>query len=306
MLTAEQKEARKVGVGGSDVAAILGLSKWKTPLEVYLEKVGELESRNDEEYGQIEDKVDSIHFGNVLEEVVADEFSRRNDMKVVRKNAMIHHKQHDFMLANIDRNILKVDAGLECKTSGAFMVSDWGPSGTDEFPDYYLTQCVHYMNCTGFSGWYLAVLIGGNQYRQYYVEQDDELAEMVLQGVKDFWKRVTDRDRPDYDFTHRSTKDLINRLYPGTNGETIHLPGNLVHWQKVREEAAARIKEDTAVVDACKNRISAAMGESAVGIIDDLGLQYKRRKVNKKEFVSPATSYIDMRSSKYTPPAEDS
>ncbi len=298
-LTAEQKEARKAGVGGSDVAAILGLSKWKTPLEVYLEKVGELESSNDKEYGEIEDKVDAIHFGNVLEDVVADEFSRRNDMKVVRKNDMIHHKQHDFMLANIDRNILKVDAGLECKTAGAFMVTDWGPSGTDEFPEYYLTQCVHYMNVTESSGWYLAVLIGGNQYRQYYVEQDAELSEMVVKGVQDFWQRVVDRAPPDYDFTHRSTRDLIDRLYPGTNNKTIHLPENLVHWQKVREEAAARIKEDTAVVNACKNRIAATMGENACGIIEGAGIQYKRRKVNKKEFTVAPSSYFDIRASKW-------
>lgn len=300
MLTAEQKEARKSGVGGSDVAAILGLSKWKTPREVYLEKIGELEADNDEEYGEVEDKVDSIHFGNVLEDVVADEFSRRNDLKVRRRNNILLHPKYEYMLANIDRDIVKVDAGLECKTAGAFMVTEWGPSGTDEFPDYYLTQCVHYMNVTGKNNWYLAVLIGGNQYRQYYVEQDNELAEMVLQGVKDFWKRVEDRDPPDYDFTHRSTKDLINRLYPGTNGETIHLPENLVHWQKVREEAAARIKEDVAVVDACKNRIAAAMGDAAVGIIKDCGIKYTRKKVNKKEYTVSATSYIDMRSSKWS------
>jgi putative phage-type endonuclease len=302
MLTEEQHIVRKSGVGGSDIAAIMGISRYKTARDIYEQKVSEEVPK--EEVGSVMDRADVLHFGNELEDLVATEFSRRNDLKVQRKNDVIRHPQYDFMLANIDRRVLTVKAGLECKTSNQFMVSDWGPSGTDEVPHEYRLQCEHYMNCTTWPEWYLAVLIGGNQYRQYYIQQDDELSELVLQGVKNFWAHVEAKEPPELDWNHRSTKPLLEKLYPGTNGQTIFLPDNLVHWQRVKDEAEARIKEDEAVVTAAKNRILAAMGENSIGVILGCGVKYTRKKIEKKEYVSPASSYMDFRKSKYTPSKE--
>ena len=109
MLTTEQLEARKAGIGGSDAAAIMGLSPWKTATEVYLEKRGEIAPEN------IDDK-EVVIFGNLLEDVVAGEYARRNNVKVERRNDMFKHAKHPFMLANIDRKVVGVKKGLECKT----------------------------------------------------------------------------------------------------------------------------------------------------------------------------------------------
>ena len=68
---------RKLGIGGSDVAAVLGLSAFRTPTDVYLDKIGEAEPRQ---------ATDSMHFGQLLEAVVAKEFARRTGMKVQRVN----------------------------------------------------------------------------------------------------------------------------------------------------------------------------------------------------------------------------
>lgn len=292
MLTPEMIEARKKGIGGSDVAAILGLSKWQTSHGLYLEKRGEIPDDPQEES-------EVMHWGNVLEDVVAKEFERQNNLKVRKRNQHFTHKEYPFLMANIDRSVDGLKAVLECKTAGQFMVSDWGESGSEQFPDYYRVQLEHYMNVMGYKQGYLGVLIGGNQYRQYYIEQDQELSEMIIQACVEFWARVESGKPPEIDYDHRTTADMLKKLHSGTNGEIIHLPDQIQPWVDVMEQAKATAKEAESVVDACKNRIAEAMGDAAVGIVPDGDYQFKRSLTKRKESIMAATEYMVMRGSKY-------
>lgn len=182
MIEQSQEEfalARRSGIGGSDVAAVLGLSKWKTPYDLYLEKTGVT----------IEDpsKAEFFHFGHVLEDVVANEFSRRNALKVQRRNVMFRHPLHPELIGNIDRRV--VGGGvLECKTADKYTASLWDADGGDKVPPYYLCQVMHYLHVTGERKGYLAVLIGGNEYRQYKIDYDAELAELMATKCVEFWR----------------------------------------------------------------------------------------------------------------------
>ena len=171
--------ARRSGIGGSDVAAVLGLSKWKTPYDLYLEKTGVT----------VEDssKAELFHFGHVLEDVVANEFSRRNALKVQRRNVMFRHPQHPELIGNIDRRV--VGGGvLECKTADKYTASLWDVTDGDKIPPYYLVQVMHYLHVTGERIGWLAVLIGGNEYRQYRIDYDKELAELMAAKCVEFWR----------------------------------------------------------------------------------------------------------------------
>ena len=287
-------EARRAGIGGSDVAVLLGLSPWKTPVELYYEKRGEWTPED------ISDKP-AVHFGNILESVVADEYAARNNVKVERRNNMLQHPTLPFMLANIDRKVVGQNKGLECKTADANTKRSWGEQGTDAVPDYYRVQCEHYMIITGYPLWDLAALIGGNDYRDYQIEQDKDLSELIIEQCTKFWERVQKGLEPDIDFSHPKTGDLLKRLYPGTNGQTVELDEKMLHWHQVMTEARALEREYKQVADGCKNRILAALGENAVGIIPGANYQYKRSEVKKKEYVVEASSYIQMRGSKYQP-----
>lgn len=172
-------EARRSGIGGSDVAAILGLSKWRTPLDVYNSKVLEV-PENDE-------MSDAMHFGIVLEDVVAQEFSRRTGKKVQRRNKVYKHKDYPELLANIDRYVIAERAGLECKTSSAWMADQWGESGTDQVPIPYLLQCTHYMSVTGMKKWWVSALIGGNDFRWYPIPYNEDMANHVIEKCREFW-----------------------------------------------------------------------------------------------------------------------
>ena len=157
------KEARKSGIGGSDVASIMGLNKYSSPLEVWLIKTGKQEAPD------LSDK-QAVEWGNILEDVVADKFKADHfsEYKVFRKNAMLVSKERPWAFANLDRYIIDRDGRrgvLEIKTAGLYRADDWD----DGVPLYYLTQVTHYLDVTGFDFAMVAVLIGGQDYREYYL-----------------------------------------------------------------------------------------------------------------------------------------
>ncbi|WP_018694331.1 YqaJ viral recombinase family nuclease [Algicola sagamiensis] len=171
---------RSLGIGGSDVGAILGVNKYKTPYQVWLEKTGRAEP---------EDLSDNerVHFGNVLEDTVAQEYSRRTGCKVQRRNKPFIHAEMPWLRANLDRVVVGEKKVLECKTAGAFAMADWGEAGTDEVPESYLLQVTHYMYVLGWNKADLAVLVGGNEFRIYCFDLDEELADFIQQKLQSFW-----------------------------------------------------------------------------------------------------------------------
>ncbi|EGO8273418.1 endonuclease, partial [Enterococcus faecalis] len=91
----EWLEDRRKGIGGSDVATILGLNQYKSAYQLWLEKTGQVELKDTES--------EPAYWGNVLEEVVAKEFQERTGKKVRRRNQVFEHSLHPFLRANIDR-----------------------------------------------------------------------------------------------------------------------------------------------------------------------------------------------------------
>lgn len=175
----EWREERRKGVGGSDVAAILGISAYSSPYRVWLDKV----------YG-IHDDISgkpAVEWGNILEPVVADHYAEMHpDVNVVEPDFMLRSKDRPWAQASLDRYVLDPKRGmgvLEIKTAGARRSSDWD----DGVPVYYLTQVMHYLSVTGCRYADVAVLIGGQDYREYTVEWDDADASTVIRAVDSFW-----------------------------------------------------------------------------------------------------------------------
>ena len=223
---------RMTGIGGSDVAAILGLSKWRTPYRVWEEKTGRKKA---------EDGKELFHFGNVLEQVVADEFSARRGVKVQRRNQMFRSEKHPELVANIDRYI--VGGGvLECKTADKFTRHLWGDSASDDVPEYYLTQVQHYMNVTGWHEGYLAVLIGGNEYRDYEIPYDAELAEYCAARCSEFWNNYVVKDVP----PPLTASDDLSNAFNWVSGSTITATPEIETLvQKIKELKSAKKEAET-------------------------------------------------------------
>ena len=176
-------DARRTGIGGSDVAAILGLSKWKTPLQVYQEKRGELLSDQPDN--------DAMRWGRYLEPVVRQAYADATGHEVRVLDQMVRHPRYDFMLANLDGYVLPHNGPrrvFEAKTARA--ADGWGKPGSDQVPQQYLLQVQHYLAVTGFVVADVAVLIGGSDFRIYEVPEDRELQDMLCDACAEFWERV--------------------------------------------------------------------------------------------------------------------
>lgn len=180
MLSPEQIQARHASIGGSDIGAVLGVNQYRSALDVFNEKTGRVMPAD------LSDN-QRVHFGNVLEDIVAQEYGRRHGVNVRRRNLTTRHSSTPWMTANIDRSVDGERKVLECKTADAWTYKNWGPDGTDQVPDSYLLQCAWYMSVLGYDLADLAVLIGGNDFRTYYFERDHDLEEMVVRKAGEFW-----------------------------------------------------------------------------------------------------------------------
>jgi putative phage-type endonuclease len=167
---------RRKGIGGSDVAAILGLSKWTSPVEVWLDKLGRLPPK---------EETPAMRWGSLKEPLILDEFSRATGMEVRRGLPMQASEDHPFMLATIDGLVEDRQAIVEAKT--AMFAEGWGEPGTAEIPAYYLTQVTHYMAVTGAVVAFVPVLIGSSDFRIYEVERDESLIADLVEAERSFW-----------------------------------------------------------------------------------------------------------------------
>ena len=174
-------------IGGSDMPIIMGLSSYKTPYQLYLEKIGKSESN---------DTTELQHWGKIIEPAIINEFSRRNDLRV-ESRATIHHKEHDFLRANLDGFIPEENAVLEVKCSSFFMKDTWGDEGSDHIPMTYLVQVAFYCALADADCAHIAVLIGGNEYRQYKYNRDMQIEQVILDAAIEFWNRIETLSPPE-------------------------------------------------------------------------------------------------------------
>lgn len=180
---AEWLKLRQIGIGGSDVAALLGLSKWRTPLDVYNSKIEEPEETDNA----------SMEWGRRLEPVIRQKYAEAVGMDVTVPGVMYQHPEYEFMIADVD-GIREDGRIVEIKT--ARTQQGWGEEGTDEIPDYYKTQVQHYMTVLGATSCDVAVLIGASDFRIYTVESDPELESLLIESEADFWHNHVEAQLP--------------------------------------------------------------------------------------------------------------
>jgi putative phage-type endonuclease len=181
MLTKEQKEWRLNHVTGSDVGTICGVNPWGNVVELWQEKLGLREAEDISENPRVK-------AGIYLEPVVAKWFEDETGKKVFEDHNSLVHKEHEFMGAHIDRRVEGESAILECKTAG--FSQGWGEQGDNTIPDSYLCQVAHYVSVCDVERAYIAVLIGGNDFRWYTYERNLKLEKTLIERCKAFWNCV--------------------------------------------------------------------------------------------------------------------
>lgn len=227
---------RRKSIGGSDAAGIIGLSRWSSPYTVWADKTGRIPDKPDTE---------AMRIGRDLEDYVARRWCEATGKRCRRKNAILYNRLYPFAHADIDREVVGEDAGLECKTTSAMNVRKFQDV---EFPEEYYAQCVHYLAVTGFSRWYLAVLVFGRGFYVYTLERDQAEIEALMQAERTFWQYVKTDSPPPVD-GGMPTTEAIQTIYAESSGQSIQLFGReaaLREWESLKrqnQQISRRIRE---------------------------------------------------------------
>ena len=298
----EWREHRHQGIGGSDVSAILGINKWRTALQVYMEKTKQWEPDDLSEN-------QAVHFGHKLEQIVADEFAERTGWKVKKCNYVLQHPHHEFMRANIDREITHPERGrgvLECKTTSAWNKDEW--SG-EHVPEAYMVQVQHYLAVTGYNFAYIAVLIGGNSYDHWLIERDDELIAMIIAAEENFWHNHIKAGVPPAINYSLDGSEILDRLYPAAEAvdKQVDIVGDRATELLNKIWAAQQeVKELKAEEEAAKNELKDYMQQYEIGVHEGAKITWRAPK--PKEAIDEAelqAKYPEVWSElKYTKPAK--
>jgi len=265
---------RKTGIGGSDAAAAVGLSPYKSMLELWLEKTGrdaELEKPDPN------DTTHPVFWGTLLEPIVAAAYTQQTGNKVRKVNAVLRHPTVPFMLANLDREVVGVPGVqiLECKTAGEFGSRLW----KDGVPEYVQLQVQHQLAVTGKQAGDVAVLLCGQQLAVHRIERDDELIARLIELEARFWRYVESDTPPPADGSDSADRAL-RCLYPRDAGSSIdftedrNLSAVFADLVSVRADIETREQLEAKL----KQSLQQAMGEASKALFETGSVTYKRSK----------------------------
>lgn len=269
----EWLKLRQRGVGGSDAASILGINKWKSAFELYIDKID----------GSKEINSEIMYWGNVLEDVVAKEFTRRTGKKVRRNNKVLQSREYPWMIANLDREVVGERAVLECKTTSAYNKDAWED---DKIPANYIIQVQHYLAVTGYTKAYIAVLIGGQRFVWKEIPRDETIIDILINEESNFWNNHVLKEIPPAIDGSDSASKYINEKYSQTTDKEVPLSSEYdskikeMHLLKEEEKALkTQIKE-------IENSIKNELQENIYGYTKEYDISWKpitSNRVNSKK-----------------------
>jgi putative phage-type endonuclease len=257
---------RAAFLGGSDIGAILGVSKHRSAMDVWLEKTGKKVDRNDSF---------ALRFGSFAESFVANEYAILTGEKLVDHPHGLIHPKYSFCVGHIDRfildnrdlplfttdGVLNAKKLLECKTANHYSQSDWGEAGTDAIPLPYLCQCLWYLGITDLAEIDIAVLLGGSDLRIYTITRDLELESLIFEKATFFWTEHVQKDIPPKPQSIDDCQALFQRSSVGksieANPETIAL----IQQLKTLE---AQTQGDEEQIAAIKQQLMETMADAEV------------------------------------------
>ena len=249
---------RRQGVGGSDAAAILGLNPFASPFSVYMDKVGLAPEKDESE---------AMWLGNQLEDAIAKRFETETGMKVQKRNSILQHPEHIWMLANVDRWVVGKKAGLEIKTTNMLNRTHFD---SGDVPSYFHAQCLHYMAVTGADEWYLAVAVLGRSFHIFRIERNEAEIAALVAAEKRFWEENVMKQVPPPPDGSESDGNLMKALYPKEHGDNLLVPlfgaeEKLDRIQTLDEQIKSLEREEESLKQAIQKEIGDADGGKAQG-----------------------------------------
>ncbi len=264
------REKRREGIGASDIGAIMGVDPFRTPHDVFMEKLGLADFEPNE----------AMQTGNDIEEwIVTQRYTplmEKAGQKVgVIKPARVLRPSFPYMYCHpdglvVDRSVTldglywdrsdnddtvglpikKILCGVEVKNVGEYRGKEFKEPGTADVPLSYVYQCQYSMGITGLDRWDLAAFIGGNKFRLYHIQKDTALIKRIYGEVELFWQRVLNNDPPEIDGS-QGCNQFLNKFYKPVDGECADITVEID--KVVRDYLALREKEKLVAAEILKH-----------------------------------------------------
>lgn len=268
---------RRRSIGGSDAAAVMGVSAYKSPYALWAEKSGRIIPSD------FSGK-EAVREGNDLEDYVARRWMEATGKKLHRARCFFYNDAYPYAHANVDRMVVGERAGFEAKTTSDYGILQQCRDG--HYPEAWRLQMMHYMMVTGREKWYLGVLCLGKGFFTFELCRDEAAIAALAQAEQQFWQHVVDGIPPQVDGSESTMEALQQILGESRAGVVIDL-SDVGHHVTDYVNLGEDIKKLTARQNDHRARIMEYMGDAEKGTYADVTVSFKsqsRSTFDRKEF----------------------
>jgi len=275
-------QERRSAIGASEVAAVLGISPWATPWEVWADKLGKLEPWE----GNPQTRAGQ-RFESAVLDAAEDELGR-----LIRNVRIL--ADGTPLAATCDAVVAETREPVEAKTTGltGMVYGDWGDAMTDQIPEYYLTQVHAQLICTKAELGYLFALIAGRGVVRFEVEANEKLHNAFCERLSEWWdKHIVKGIEPSREAM--PALDVVKRLRKVPN-KSIELSEEMLEVIAKREVAKEIEKKGKEEAELCDTKLRLALDDAEVGLLPD-GREVTLFETFRKGYTVQPTSYRALR-----------
>jgi putative phage-type endonuclease len=270
-LTPEELAERQQGLFSTDAAPALGLSKYRSPVQVWMEKIGEPMPFEESE---------AMKMGHIMQPVIARLYEDRQQVRVKDlQGVTVWSKDHPFMGSHFDYVTESNNVLVECKNFHPARMKEFGEDGSDEIPMDCLVQVVHEAICFGVTRVDLAVLFGGQTFRVFPITVQPDTVDMLVAREESFWKRVVEKNAPD-----PIDPEETRRLFPKDNGLTVIASTDVLNAARQLSQITEQIKQAEELKARLQTVIQTGMGPASTiaAASGDVIATWKRAKDGRR------------------------
>lgn len=317
-MNSEFHSQRNVGLGGSDIAAVLGIeSAFKTAFQIWDEKVNK--------YQAVHENIYPLMLGRLLEKPLLERYGQIHGKEVISgENKFYTHPEYEFLIAHIDGFVANENRILEIKTADEFTKNKWGLDGSADIPEHYYAQIAHYMLVMNYEHADLMVgfisqdfrnklntlmidchleekpldlspIIELIETRTYSFKRNTKIDEIIIKEASNFWNNyVIKKIPPIKDFTNKRFIELVkSQNISVEQGKVKIFDEEMLAYKNKYVELKRLISNFEIECESILARFKNYLEDSEIGEFSD-GDKFIRKIIKRKESFSKGGEYVKL------------